>query len=61
MEVLIMKEKKVFTKKMALYLRQHGFEIIKTEPNTYKPQFDVYIFYDTPELAAAITEYTNKR
>lgn len=56
-----MKEKKVFTKKMALYLRQHGFEIIKTEPNTYKPQFDVYIFYDTPELAAAITEYTNKR
>lgn len=54
-----MKERKVFSRKMALYLRQRGFKIIYTEPNTYKPQFDVYIFEDTKELQDAMTEYTN--
>ncbi len=56
-----MNEKKIFSKRMALYLRQHGCKIIKTEPNIYKPQFDVYIFKDTPDLQAAMTDYMNNR
>ena len=60
-EELIMEEKKIFSKKMALFLRQHGCRVIKTEPNLYRPQFDVYIFLDTPELEAAIAEYMSNR
>lgn len=49
-----MEEKKIFTRKLALRLRERGFAIIKTEPNRNKPQFDVYIFKDTDELELAI-------
>ena len=48
------KIKKVFTRKLAVELRERGFDIIGTEPNMYKPQFDVYLFEDTPELQQAL-------
>lgn len=52
-------EKLIFTRKMALYLRQRGFQIIRTEPNWCKPQFDVYVFADTPALREAISDYSS--
>ena len=48
---------KIFSKKFAIYLREHGFRIIGKEVNRYKPEFDVYIFSDTPELRAAMSTY----
>jgi hypothetical protein len=51
-------EKKIFNRRLALTLRKRGFEIIKTEPNFYKPEFDVYIFKDSVELQSALTEIT---
>lgn len=57
----MLKEKTIFTRRMALYLRQNGFSIIRTEPNRQKPEFDVYIFNDTPQLQQAITEYTRSK
>ena len=53
-----MELKKIFSRKLAYSLRLRGFSIIGTEPNSYKPQFDVYLFKDTVELCDAITEIT---
>ena len=55
------KEKKIFNRRLALALRGKGFNIIKTEPNFYKPEFDVYIFEDSVELQSALTEITQKK
>lgn len=38
---------KVFTKKIAIELRKLGYQILRTEPNFNKPEFDVYIFIKT--------------
>ena len=54
-------EKKIFNRRLALALRKKGFEIIKTEPNFYKPEFDVYIFKNSIELQSALTEITQKK
>ena len=45
---------KVFTKKLAIKLREEGFQILRTEINSKKPQFDIYCFEDTPALRAAV-------
>ena len=55
-----MMEKKIFNRRLALSLRNMGFNVIKTEPNFYKPEFDVYIFEDSMELQSALTEITQK-
>ena len=57
----ITNEKKIFNRRLALALRKKGFEIIKTEPNFYKPEFDVYIFNDSVELQSALTEITQMK
>lgn len=49
-------EKKIFKRTIALELRNRGFKIIRTEPNRCKPQFDVYLFEDTPWLRKALDE-----
>ena len=36
----------VYSKKLALLLRQKGFTILYTEPNRRWPQYDVYFFRD---------------
>ena len=54
-------EKKIFNRRLALALRKKGFDIVKTEPNFYKPEFDVYIFNDSEELQSALTEITQKK
>ena len=54
-------EKKIFNRRLALSLRKMGFDIIKTEPNFYKPEFNVYIFNNSVELQSALTELTQKR
>lgn len=51
-----MKTKKIFSKKLALELRRHGCRIIGTEPNTYRPEFDVYIFKDDEKFEKALSE-----
>ena len=54
-------EQKIFNRRVALALRKKGFKIVKTEPNFYKPEFDVYIFEDSGELQSALTEITQKK
>lgn len=54
-----MMTKKIFTRKLAIYLREKGFRILKTEVNFKYPQYDVFVFEDTPELLDAILEYNS--
>jgi hypothetical protein len=49
--------KKIFSRKLAIYLREHGCKIISIEVNKHKPNLDVYIFEDGDKLQAALTEY----
>lgn len=51
------KTKKIFTKRMATYLRKKGFQIVKVMVNSNKPQHDIYVFEDTFELQEAIAEF----
>lgn len=45
-----MKEFVVYTKKLAFMLRTMGFKFIRTGINENFPQYNTYIFEDTPEL-----------
>lgn len=45
---------------MAVYLRERGFKILGTEVNPNKPEFDVYLFENTPDFEAAMLEYTDR-
>lgn len=53
-----MKEKVIYMPWVAAELRKQGFPIVRTEVNPSKPQFDCYIFEETPELLAAFTKIT---
>ena len=52
-----MKKKLIYTKKLAIYLRNKGFRIIGTEVNYKYPQYDVYVFEETPELIETMLSY----
>ena len=51
-------EKEIYTRKMALYLRNKGFKILRTVPDDKMPNFYNWVFEDTAELQNAMTEYT---
>lgn len=53
-----MKEKVIFMPWIALQLRERGFKLLRTGINPNKPQFDTYIFEETPELLEALTSLT---
>lgn len=59
-KVIEMREKIIYSRRVAIELRKRGFEILRTEPNPYKPQFDVYIMKDSDELNRALSEITAK-
>ena len=52
-----MNTKTIYTKNMALFLRNKGFKILKTVPDDNMPNFPNWIFEDTAELQDAINEY----
>ena len=53
------KIKKIYTRRLAVELRRRGFNILATEPNPNKPEFDVYLFEDTSELQRALSDINN--
>ena len=52
---------KIYTRWLALELRRKGFKIIGTDINETHPQFDVWLFEDTPELHQMILLLTAKK
>lgn len=55
-----MKEKIIYTRRIAYELRKLGFKILRTGVNEYHPELDTYIFEETPELIKALTCITRK-
>jgi len=53
-----MNTKTIYTKNMALFLRNKGFKILKTVPDDNMPNFFNWIFEDTQELHEAMSEYS---
>lgn len=53
--------KKIFFRKLAIYLREHGCKIIGTEVNRHKPELDVYIFENNEKLQAALASYMTEK
>ena len=51
---------RVYTIKMARYLTLKGFKYVKTVQDIKKPQFLNWYFEKTPELLAAVDEFTQK-
>lgn len=49
-------EKVIYSKRIAIKLRELGFQIKRTEVNRSKPQYDCYIFELTEELQKALDE-----
>lgn len=49
--------KKIFSRKLAIYLREHGCKIIGTEVNKHKPNLDVYLFEDGEKLQTELANY----
>ena len=56
-----MNTKTIYTKNMALFLRNKGFKILKTVPDANMPNFFNWIFEDTVALHSAIDEYMTLR
>lgn len=60
----IQNEPKIFhcySARLASLLRRSGFEIIGTRINTRYPQFDVYLFYECPELLKVVEDYCQQK
>ena len=52
---------KVFSKKLAYELRLKGFPCLGTEPSEKFPQYDVYLFPNTPELQETVENYCRSK
>ena len=56
-----MKETIVYMPWIAFKLRAMGFQILRTEINPHKPQFDIYVFEDTASFREAFTRVSQKK
>ena len=54
------KFKRIFNRNIDYELRNLGCEIYKVQPNRNKPEFDVYLFYDTPKLQESLRILNNQ-
>lgn len=55
-----MSEKIIYSKRVAYELRKQGYPIVRVEINPNKPQFDCWVFEETAEMLAALTNITNR-
>lgn len=54
-----MKEKVIFTRKLAYQLNAMGFKIIEVRPNPHHPQYDCYVFEETEEFLEIFYKLAN--
>lgn len=52
--------KKVFSRRLAVFLREHGCKIVGTEVNFKRPEFDVWLFEDDKRLHEAFALYSSR-
>ena len=56
-----MNEKIIYSKWLAYELRRLGFKIVRTDINPNFPQYDIYIFENTPRLLQEMSRLTTER
>ena len=56
-----METKTIYSRKMAVFLRNNGCKIIRAESNPYQPEFDIWIFEDNDILQHYIAEFMNHK
>ena len=56
-----MNEKIIYSKWLAYELPRLGFKIIRTDINPNFPQYDIYIFENTPRLLQEMSRLTTER
>lgn len=54
-----MKEKVIYTRKLANKIVQAGFPVVRVEANPNKPEFDCYVFAETADFKKAFTNIVN--
>lgn len=53
--------KKVFSRRLAVFLREHGCKIVGTEVNFKRPEFDVWLFEDDDRLHEVFELYSRAK
>lgn len=48
------------TMRMCSFLLEKGFKIYDTQVDKFNSKFNIWLFKATPELWAAVTEYSHK-
>lgn len=56
-----MKEKTVYTRWLANELIKAGFPAVRVEQNPDKPDFDCWVFAETPEFKLAFANTANRK
>lgn len=51
----------IYTRKVAIKLRERGFPIVKTDVNHRYPQFDCYFFLDTEDFQKELSKITKEK
>ena len=55
-----MSEKIVYTRRIANQLIKMGFPVGRVEQNPNKPEFDCWVFAETPEFKVAFSNTANR-
>ena len=55
-----MKEKVIYTRWLMRELVKAGFPVIRVEKNPKKPEFECYVFTQTPEFDVGFTNIVNR-
>lgn len=56
-----MGEKVIFTRRIACELIKQGFPVVRVEKNPNKPDFNCWVFAETPEFLVAFANIANSR
>lgn len=55
-----MEEKIIYSRRVAYELRKLGFHIIRLDVNPHFPQYNTYVFLNSPELQEALGKLSNR-
>ena len=56
-----MKEKVIYTRKIANKLVQAGYPVVRVEENPNKPEFDCWVFAETADFKKDFTNIINQK
>lgn len=55
-----MNEKVIYTRWLMIELVKQGFPVVRVESNPKKPEFDCWVFAETPDFKVAFANIANQ-